>query len=159
MAEKTHFNGLRIKYRVPYTIAGELIVAAGGANTPFPAATFLNTVDKPFEIREVNLQASQSLLGGANFIPIAEPAPSIDKFWRLRMRDVSRNQEITKNAQLAATLKRTNSNVWFWDDFAYIERAEGYEIAIDNLLAANFLRAEITFEGYLLVLAPPSETR
>lgn len=155
----THFAGLLIKYRIPRTMPGELIVAAGGANLPFPVATFQQTTELPFEIWEMNLQASQSVLGGANFIPIAEPAPTIDKFWRLRIRAENKNQDITKNAQLAATLKNTNRNVWDWKIPFTIIREEGFQVAIDNLLAANFLRAEISFIGYHLVLTPPSETR
>ncbi|KKL21528.1 hypothetical protein LCGC14_2444570 [marine sediment metagenome] len=153
------FAGKRIKFRVPYTMPGELIVPSPGVNIPFPDATFLQNVELPFEIHSVMLTASQSVLGGANFIPIAEPAPGIDEFWRVRISDTSKNQDITKNAQLAATLKNTNRNVWDWKIPFTIIREEGFQVAIDNLLAANFLRAEISFIGYHLVLTPPSETR
>lgn len=158
----TQYNGRRIKFRVPYTMPGELIVANAGLNIPFPEGTFLHSVDKPFEIWNVKLQATQSLLGGAAFAPIAAPAPSIDKFWRVRVRDLSKNQEITKNAQLVDTLKDSNDNVWHWGVPYTIIRAEGMEVSVDNLLAAaggNVLRAEIAFRGYLLILEPPSETR
>ncbi len=152
------YNGRRIKFRSPYTMPGELVLAAGALNTPFPEATFLQTVDKPFEIWDVVLRAAQSV-GDTPFLPVADPAPSIDQFWRIRMQDLSKNQNITKNAQLVATLVDNDDDIWRWPIPYTIIRAEGFDISVDNLLPVNFLRAEITFRGYLLVLEPPSETR
>lgn len=153
----TQYNGHPIRERVPYTMAGELIVAAGATNIVFPPATFLQSVDKPFEVWRVKLVASQ--LDGNN-VPIAAPAPNINKFWRVRMTDVSKDQLLTKNAQLVASLTDTDDDNWWWAPEPYtIVRAEGFEVSVDNLLANNALRAEITFVGYNLIIAPPSETR
>jgi subtilisin family serine protease len=139
---------------------GELIVNAATQNVPFPEGTFLHSVDKPFEVWGVKLLASQSVNGGVGFIPIAAPAPNIDKFWRVRMRDLSKNQEITRAAQLVDSLVDNDDNVWWWTPEPYtIVRAEGFDVSVDNTLAVNFLRAEVTFRGYLLILEPPSETR
>lgn len=156
----THYDGRRIKFRLPYTMPGELITTNAILNQAFPEGTFLHSVDKPFEIWSVKLVASQSVAGGAAFAPIAAPAPNIDKFWRVRMRDLSKNENITKNAQLVDSLVDTDTGVWWWTPQPYtIVRAEGFDVSVDNLLANNFLRAEITFRGYLLILEPPSETR
>jgi hypothetical protein len=155
----THFAGKRIKFRVPYTMPGELVVPNGTTGLDFPEATFLHTVELDFEIWSAKFAASQ--LDG-NGVPIAEPAPGINKFWRVRIQDVSKNQLVTKNAQLVATLIDTNSGEWFWRVPYSIVRAEGFQVTIDNLLPAapgNDLRAEVTFRGFLLVLEPPSETR
>lgn len=151
----THFNDRRIKYRVPYTMPGELIVAAAQIGLDFPEATFLHTIELPFEIWNVKLAAAQLV----NNIPVAEPAPGINQFWRIRVQDVSRNQLMTKNAQLAATLIDDDWGGWYWRVPYTVERAEGFQVTIDNTLAANALRAAVTFRGYLLVLNPPSETR
>ena len=156
------FAGKRIKFRVPYTMPGELVVANAGANVPFPDATFQQTTELPFEIHSVILTASQSVLGVPNYIPIAEPAPGIDEFWRVRISDLSKNQLITKNAQLVNTLVERNSRAWYWNYPYTIVRAEGFDVSVDNLIPAavgNFLRAEITFKGYLIVVMAPSETR
>ncbi len=158
----THYNGLRIKLRVPYTMPGELILANAAQGIVFPAATFLHSVELPFEVWDMSIGASQSLLGAPNFIPIAAPAPGIDKFWRIRVQDVSKNQLMTKNAQLVDQLTDNDAGIWFWRIPYTIVRAEGFEVTVDNLLPAapgNFLRAEVTFRGFTLVLEPPSETR
>jgi hypothetical protein len=139
---------------------GELTVENGAAGIEFPEAAFLHSIELPFEIWNMDLQAS---LLDENGDPIAAPPPGIDKFWRLRIQDVSKNQLITKNAQLAATLKDTNTNTWFWRYPYTLVRAEGFLISVDNAIPGSVdpgdLRAEITFRGFLIVLEPPSETR
>lgn len=152
----TRYAGETIKYRHPYTMPAELIVAAGLSGVVFPAATFLHTVDTPFEIWDVKLTASQ--LNGQN-VPIAAPAPNLNKFWRVRMTNVTKEKLMTKNAQLVDTLVDSADNIWYWRCPLTIERAEGFEVAVDNLLANNSLRAEITFRGFQIFLQPPSETR
>lgn len=152
----THFAGRRIKFRVPYTMPGELNVAAAAAGVEFPEATFLHSVELPFEVWDMNVDAAQ--LDGQN-VPVAAPAPGINHFWRIRIQDVSKNQLVTKNAQLVQTLLDNSDGVWYWRVPYTIVRAEGFQVAVDNLLAANTLRAEVTFRGFLVVLEPPSETR
>ncbi len=153
----THYNGMKIKFRVPYTMPGELVVGNGVAGLDFPAATFLHSVELPFEVWDVKMAASQIV----NNHPVAAPAPGINKFWRVRVQDVSKNQLLTKNAQLVDTLLDTSDGIWYWRIPYTILRAEGFEVTVDNLLPApgNDLRAEVTFRGYELVLEPPSQTR
>ncbi len=155
----THFAGQRIKFRVPYSMPGELVVANATTGVEFPEASFLHNIELAFEIWAVHLGASQL---DANGNPQAAPAPGINKFWRVRIQDVSKNQLITKNAQLVAGLTDDDTNTWFWRVPYTLVRAEGFLVSVDNLLPAapgNDLRAEITYRGFLLVLAPPSETR
>jgi len=155
----SHFAGQRIKFRVPYSMPGELVVANGQTGVEFPEASFLHNIELAFEIWNVHLDASQL---DANGNPQAAPAPGINKFWRTRIQDVSKNQLITKNAQLVNGLQDNNTGTWFWRVPYTLVRSEGFLVSVDNLLPAapgNDLRAEITFRGFLLVLAPPSETR
>lgn len=155
----THYAGKRIKFRVPYTMPGELIVANAGQGIEFPEATFLHSIELPFEVWDMIPHASQI---DVNDNPLAAPAPGIDKFWRIRVQDVSKNQLMTKNAQLVDTLIDRNSLIWFWRCPYTIVRAEGFQVSVDNLLPAapgNRLRAEVTFRGFLIVLDPASETR
>jgi hypothetical protein len=155
----THFAGKRIKFRVPYTMPGELLVANAGQAIEFPEGTFLHATELPFEIWDIVPHATQV---DANGIPLAPPAPGIDKFWRLRLQDIAKNQIITKNAQLVDTLVDRNAGIWFWRVPYTVVRAEGFQVAVDNLLPAApglRLRAEVTFRGFLIVLEAPSETR
>ncbi|KKN61365.1 hypothetical protein LCGC14_0522970 [marine sediment metagenome] len=158
----TSFADQSIKYRIPYSMPGELIVDTGLTNVEFPAAAFLQNTELPFEIHAVKLVAAQDLnAAGQPFVPIADPAPSIDQFWRVRIRDTSKiNAVITKNAQLVASLKSDLSGYWEWDYPYTIVNSEGFTISVDNLLTAPArLRAAITFIGYSLVIRPPSQTR
>jgi hypothetical protein len=154
----TTFAGETIKYRFPYTMPGELVVVAGSQDIAFRSGTFTHAVDMPFEIWEVSLQASQSVSDDP-FIPVAAPAPGIDKFWRVRVEDTSKDRTMTKQAQLVATIKKTNENIWTWWVPYTLVKSEFLEVSVTNLLPTNFLRAEVSFHGYLIVLEPPSETR
>ena len=153
------YNGQRITFRSPYTMPGELVLANTAVNIEFPEGTFLFGVDKPFEIHRVKFSGSQGGVADP-FTPVAAPAPGIDDFWRVRIEDISKNQLLTKNAQLIASLTESNTNMWPWGMPYTIVRSEGFQVTVDNLLTApNRLRAAISFEGYLLVVAPASTTR
>jgi len=152
----THYNGMRIKLRVPYTMAGLNDVAANTGGIEFPDSTFLHSVELPFEVWDAQIHGAQL---DAQNIPIAPPAPGIDWFWSVRMQALSKNQALTKNTQLVQSLKDRNTEGWFWRQPWTLERAEGFVVSVDNALAANALRASITFRGFLIILAPPSETR
>ena len=87
------YAGLKITFRIPYTMPGELRVAAATANLQFADNAFLHNVDKPFECWGVRMLAAQL---DANNNPIGDPAPDMDQWWRLNMRDLSKNEPMTK---------------------------------------------------------------
>ena len=155
-----YFGNQKIRFRVPWTMPGELVLEPAVTNFAFPPATFQLTTDKPFEIWDILPRASQSV-AAVPFIPIAEPAPGINKFWRLRIRALSINEEITNGAQLVDSMVDRDTGNWALMSPFTIERAQGFVIAVDNLIAAggNRLRAEITLRGYLLVVPPASAPR
>lgn len=158
----TTFSDQTIKYRIPYSAPAEMIVDATLTNVEFPAASFLHNTELPFEVHKVKLIAAQDLNAtGQPFIPIADPAPGIDQFWRVRIRDTSKiNAAMTKNAQLVSALKSNLTGYWEWDYPYTIVNAEGFTVSVDNLLTSPArLRVAISFIGYSLVLRPPSQTR
>lgn len=158
----SHWAGKPIRKRIPYTMAGELLVPQAGINAPFPDNTFQNNIDMPLETHEVELTASVgNTTVAANFVPAAPPPPNVNKFWRVRIRETSSNQTITRNAQLVDSLVDLSTNMWAWAWPYTVINSQGYDVAVDNLLPAafanNVLRAEITFKGYLLVLEPATQ--
>ena len=172
----THFGGHPIRFRVPYTMPGEIIVQNGATGVPFPEATFLHAVDKPFEIHRMiarltpfDNQATPVQLSPAVSVVQAQLLDYIlEHYIRIRVRDTSKNENMTKNAQLLATLWGAHDRVWEWEDPYTIVRSEGLEVTVDNVATANFLVGEVTinnirvaisFIGFLIVVAPPSETR
>lgn len=175
----SHFAGRPIAFRVPYHMPGELVVANNTAGVPFPDATFLHTVDKPFEIHRVIARVTPM----TNETPPAVVSPVslvvqqqslqeiLESYVRLRIQDTSKNENLTKNPSLMGGLSPKSTRVWEWEDPYTLVRAEGFAVTVDNLAPNNFvidavvdqtcnnLRIELAFQGYLIVVAPPSETR
>lgn len=185
-----YFAEKPITFRVPYTIHGELIIALTANNSAqFPEATFLHNVDKPFEIHRVipRVTAIHEDVGPPIVNQVIYPQPVIgsgfERLCRLRIRDTSKNENLTKVGDTIETLTRADARVWELDDVYTLTRSEGLEIAVDILpfapsagvflntltcaegtgteecISVDSLRIDITLEGALLVVAPPSEQR
>jgi hypothetical protein len=140
---------------------GELIVAAGSVGVQFPEATFLHNSDKPFEIHRLiprvsGLDADEALLD-------PQPTDLLERSTRIRIFDFSKNENLTKNAQLLDSLtKGTSEKTWEWAEPYVLSRSEGFQVTVDNLATtaiANNTRIELTFQGFLIVVAAPSESR
>lgn len=164
------FAGRNISFRVPFSMPGELVVQAGAVGVQFPEATFLHNSDKPFEIHRViprvtgldNNQVVATVTSNGVVTELTDPA-LLEKLTRIRIFDFSKNENLTKNAQLLDTLtKGTSEKTWEWAEPYVLVRSEGFQVTVDNIAAAataDFTRVEITFQGFLIVVAPPSESR
>lgn len=155
------FAGRDITFRVPFSMPGELIVAAGSVGVQFPEATFLHNSDKPFEIHRLiprvsGLDENEALLD-------PQPTDLLERATRIRVFDFSKNENLTKNAQLLDSLtKGTSEKTWEWAEPYVLSRSEGFQVTVDNLATtaiANYTRIELTFQGFLIVVAAPSESR
>jgi hypothetical protein len=175
----THFADQRIKFRIPYTMPGELVLGLSATGVLFPDSTFLHNVDKPFEVHRVVVN-TYPFDDGTPPDPldplfcgqIPDHEKILRNFVRTRIQDTSKNELMNKSAQLLSTLVKDNSATWEWEDPYTIVRSEGFTVSADCLLAAGYpitvdavtvnvenVRFGLTFEGYLIVVAPPSETR
>jgi len=168
------FAGKPITFRIPYSMPGELLIPSNTQGQQFPDATFLHNVDKPFEIHRVIIRLS-GFDGAATpaLIP-AQPA-NLAKLVRLRLSDTSKNEALTKAAHSIDTLLSANAETWEWEDPYTMVRSEGFTAQVDtqvlgvvcspdancdlqSVTVAN-VRVELAFQGYLIVIAPPSESR
>lgn len=157
------FAGKPITFRVPYTMPGELLLAANQQGVQFPEATFLHNVEKPFEIHRILFRTS----GLDNAVPPAvyllQPVLVMDRLVRVSIRDTSKNEAITKQAQLLSALGKDNERTWEFEDPYTLVRSEGMQIAAstDATYPAGLttIRVEITLQGYLIVIAKPDECR
>jgi len=140
---------------------GELIVAAGAIGIQFPEATFLHNSDKPFEIHRViprvtGLDANLALIA-------VQPTDALQRATRLRIFDFSKNENLTKNAILIELMtKGTSEQTWEWAEPYVLSRSEGFQVTVDNLITAGVApntRVEICFQGFLIVVAAPSDSR
>lgn len=180
------FDGQEIKFRIPYSMPGELAVDIT-ANVPpfstqFPAATFLHNVDKPFEIHRVIPRITLlTTVSAVDFVVLSptgtDPITGFEKLVHLRIDDTSKNEKWTKAPQLISDMVNKNTGVWELECPYTIVRSEGFNVEVDvqrfspnpflvsvpagspTLTTINKIRVDLTFEGYLVVIAPPSETR
>lgn len=154
----------RITMRIPYEMDGELTLTSGQAGVQFPEATFMNNVDKPFEIHRVIPRVTAVDTNGVP-LPTQPSQELLSELVRVLMTDIGKNSPMTKSPTLIALLtKGSSERTWEWADPYYLIRSESIQIVcdaltfptIDNLAA---LRVEFAFQGYLVVVAPPSESR
>lgn len=179
------FAGKDIRFRIPYTMPGELVLATQAQGVLFADNTFQQNIDKPFEIHRMNVNIAAYTTNDASppvNVPIgpqfaaALGAGQLDEilrdYVRLRIQDVGKNETINKSAQLVSDLVRKNTGAWEFEEPYTIVRSEGFTISVDTIIPANFtitagdetvtvtnLRVAITFEGFLVIVAVPSETR
>jgi len=158
---------------------GEIVIANNTTGIQYPEATFLHNADKPFEVHRMiaritpfDNQTPPVVLSPVVIGAVPGFMNILEKFVRLRVRDTSKNENMTKNAQLIGVWTPENRRTWEWEEPYTMVRSEGFEVSVDNVLAPNptitvgnttttiaNLRVECTFEGYLVVIAPASETR
>jgi len=156
------FAGQRISpMRPPFVMSGSLTMPSATGPTQFPASTFMVTEDKPFEIhrmipRVIALDASSNPAEG-----VAE-----DLMLRLisvQVLDLGKNQEFTKQAvPLHDLIKGTTERTWEWAEPYYLRKGENFIINLTSatypaVLAGLSIRVQISFGGFLVVVAPPSD--
>jgi hypothetical protein len=156
------FAGKEIRFRIPYSMPGELQLDAESQGVQFPEATFLHNVEKGFEIHRVIVRLT-ALDDSTPPIVLATQPTILDKLVRLRITDTSKNEVLTKNAQLVDSLLKDNERTWEWEDPYTLVRSEGFQVACDTDAnypdGTTYIRVEITFQGYLIVITAPSESR
>lgn len=171
------FAGRDITFRIPYTMPGELDLEPEKNGVVFPEATFLHNVDKPFEIHRliVRLTALNEDDEG-NFLVQEVQPDTLSRRVSMRVTDFSKNENLTKSATKVSQLLALNTGFWEWEEPYTLVRSEGFQVQIDTglfptvcvpgpdcgeLIAVETakVRVEIGFQGFLVVVAPPSETR
>jgi len=161
-----YWAGRKITFRIPYAMPGELILTSGQVGQQYPDATYTHNVDKPFEIHRIKpvIQALDNL---GNPIPLGIDQVELLSFVRARITDLGKQEVITKAPTMLSTLvKGSAETTWEWAEPYTIVRAESFQIVLDALSFANLaeenvdsLRVAITLQGFLLVVAAPSESR
>jgi hypothetical protein len=154
----------RITMRVPYLMDGELTLTSGQSGVQFPDATFMNNVDKPFEIHRV-IPRLTALDADGTALPTQPTQELLAELVRVLMTDIGKNSPMTKSPALIALLtKGSSERTWEWADPYYLIRSESIQIVCDALtfpVIQDFaaIRVEFAFQGFLIVVAPPSESR
>ena len=173
MAYPSHYRDAegklwRIIDRLPYVLPGEIASLTPGQTDVVvgTAETYVHNIEAPFELHRLFPRAVQ-LAGGAASAPIADPAPSINAFWRLRMRALQKGDfALLRAATVVDSLVDRTYGYWQisgpqGDSPVYLERGQGVQIFADSLEAAggeNF-RVNVTLIGAVVSLreSPPEE--
>jgi hypothetical protein len=171
------FAGKDITFRIPYTLAADLDAGPNASGIVFPEASFLHNVDKPFEIHRIRISlTAKGTPAGFTSPTILEPQPTtLAKRVRLRITDFSKNENLTKSATLVNQILQQNTQSWDLEEPYTIVRSEGFQVQVDTadfpavvILDSNLepervpvtlVRVEVSFQGYLDIIGPPSETR
>jgi len=171
------FAGKDISFRIPYSMAAELAVPPSTFGTVFPEASFLNSIDKPLEVHRVFINlAAQGQPTGYSFLTILDPQPTtLDQRIRISITDFSKNEKFMKAPTIVAALLNQLTGAWELEEPYTIVRSEGFQVQIDTLdfpgviiinslllpeyVTVPFVRVVLNFQGYLDIIAPPSETR
>ena len=156
--------GRKITMRIPYVMPGEILLTSGQPGVQFPDATFTQNVDKPFEVHRVKPWVVALDTNG----DVLSPQPSqesLQSLIRVRINDLGKSELMTKNPELLVLLpKGTAESTWEWAEPYTIVRSEQFQVIADALSYTNFvgvatLRLAWKWEGFLIVVAPPSESR
>ena len=159
-----YWAGRKITMRVPYEMAGELSLTTAQVGQQFPDATFQHSIDKPFEVH----RCKPFLVGLDVNGDVLEPQAAqtdLQSLVRVKITDLGKNEVITKSPTLIPLLtKGTSEQTWEWAEPYTIVRSESFQLVADALAFTNFagmitLRVGWIFQGFLLVVAPPSESR
>lgn len=159
------FAGQRITARFPYTMPGELQIGFAQSGVIFPDVTFTNTTDKPFEIHRLipwvaALDANRVLLN-----PQPDQLDILEALVRLDIVDFRTDMKLTKSPTLIRDLvKGFSEKTWEWAEPYPMPNSGGFQIAVTTLAnpiesSITSLRVELTFQGFLIQIAPPSDSR
>lgn len=146
-------GGRRIVRRLPYIMAGELIVAAS-SSADFNPATFAHNEELPFEVISM---VPQITCLDASQVPIVDPnIGSLYRYVQLKLQLIGSARYITKSASRLSAILPKDSYVYNLGQPLYLEKAEGFAGTVSNAIlvasAAGGIRMEIGFHGNLLEL-------
>lgn len=172
----TEWAGRPITMRIPYEMAGELILATSKSGVQYPDAVFTNNVDMPFECHRMIPRVTA--LDDANVAVPNQPTQDLlQSLIRARINDFGKNVIMTKNPTMMNLLtKGSSERTWEWAEPYYLVRSEGFQVVLDSLAFPAIwdgaqiataipttpiisLRVEWGFQGFLCVVAPASNTR
>lgn len=163
------FAGKNITFRIPYEMAGEIVLASAQTGIQFPDTVFSHNVDKPFEIHRIKPLIAV-LDENNNILPDVPSQEVLQSYIRVRISDLGKNELLTKSPTLLNLLTSgTSKQTWEWDEPYTIVRSEAFQVVGDALSYANLedfldvtpirLRLSLIFQGFIIVVGPPSEAR
>jgi len=173
------FASQQITYRVPYNMSGELSPESNTSGNFFPVETFNHDRDKPFEIERMQVRLTpirKDEESGADIL-VDDLPPTLGRRVRLRIENTSTGSLMTKTPILVDSLissREGDAGSWEWRIPYVLQFGEAVQIQADILDLGSLwvqdpfteeqvdiaaVRVEVNFQGSMLQLQPPSQTR
>lgn len=155
-----------IKFRVPYNMDANIILTSAQTGIPYPDAAFQHSISMPFEIHRV---LARIVALDSSSVQVT-PQPAMDELlslFQLTLYDTGKNQNLQRNAAfLIDLMKGSSERSWEWAEPYYLVKQEGFQAKLDaQTFPATFIdaspnmRVQLCFEGFLIVIAPPTANR
>lgn len=161
----SHFAQRLVTYRQPWGMYGEIILTSGQTGIPYPEATFLNATDKPFEIHRMIPRITALDNAGVPLVTTPSEFDQLLNLVKISITDLGKNTPLQKSAtRLRNLVKGSSELTWEWADPYYLIRTEQFNVVLDAdpfpaIAGLVSLRVELAFQGFFVVIAPPSENR
>lgn len=150
--------------RDPYAMPGELSLTTGQISTLYPPATFQCGTDKPFEVHRM-IPRLYALNSSGVLLPTQPDQDLLAGLVKISLKIINKEQSMTRVPTRIGTLtKGSSERTWEFADPEYLERSTGFEVAIQAETfptIENFasILVALTFEGFMIVVAPPTNNR
>lgn len=158
------FAGQKIKARFPYEMPGEMTIAFSTSGQLFQDVLFTNTTVYPFEIHRMIPRVYGLDVNG--LLTSTQPDFSLlAALAKIDILDFRMDLKMTKaSTAIDALVKGTSERTWEWAEPYTLPNSGGFQVGITTRAApAGFtptqLLIAITFEGFQLQLAAPSDSR
>jgi hypothetical protein len=109
----TVFADQFIKFRIPYSMAGELTLAENQTAQQFAADTFRHSRDKPMEIWRTIVRVT-ALSPAPSFVFEPQPTTMRERV-RIHMHDTSKNEDLMAARTLVSALQTDDALTWEWE--------------------------------------------
>lgn len=162
------FAGLEVRDMTPYNMPSQVVIAASASGSAFPGTDFVNTQEKPFAVHRM-IPRVMALDSNGLLLSTQPDVNVMEALIRLRVSLVGFNQEATKaNVRIANLVQgSTSERAWEYTEPFILPNSYGIQLFADcDAFPAGFaglgvanLRVSINLQGYLLVLASPSDRR
>jgi len=158
------YAGMPIMFRCPAVMHTSLIAGASTHGLSFQTGPVTHASDKPFEVHRMIPRVS-GLDVSSVFVGTQPDEDIMSALISITIRDFGKNRALTKGLTLLANFVRGSAErTWEWADPYYMKQGDGFEIRGQTQpfpvgFAPVLLKVDIAFEGFEIVLAPPTDRR
>lgn len=150
--------------RDPYAMYGELALTSGSTPREFPPATFQCGTDKPLELHRL-IPRLYALDAQGVMLPTQPDQDLLAGLIKISIKVTNREQAMTRvPTPIGALTKGSAERTWEWADPEYLERSTGFTVVIEAstfpaIANLDSILVGLTFEGFMIVIAPPTNNR